>query len=108
MKSGSHADSSERGSPGALADDARLMPDEKGLTAGARLALTAACAVVVIIGMRITATVIAPVILAFVVTVAIAPVLGWFMRRGLSRMIAYALTLTVTLLAALFTIVLLS
>ena len=78
------------------------------MTAGARLALTAACAVVVIIGMRITAEVIAPVILAFVVTVAIAPVLGWFMRRGLSRMSAYALTLTVTLLAALFTVVLLS
>ena len=52
MKSGSHGDSSEQRSPGALADDARLMPDEKGMTAGARLALTAACAVVVIIGMR--------------------------------------------------------
>ncbi len=118
MKSGSHGDPGERepsgapeeGSPGAQAPaaDARLMPDERGMTAGARLALTAACAVVVIIGMRITAEVIAPVILAFVVTVAIAPVLGWFMRRGLSRMSAYALTLTVTLLAALFTVVLLS
>ncbi|HET6476197.1 MAG TPA: AI-2E family transporter [Thermoleophilia bacterium] len=107
MKSGSHTDSSERGSPDTLADDARLMADEKGLTAGTRLALTAACAVVVIIGMRITATVIAPVILAFVVTVAIAPVLGWFMRRGLSRMSAYALTLTITLLSAVFIIVLL-
>ena len=107
MKSGSHTDSSEQGSPGAPPDDARLMPDEKGMTPGARLALTAACAVVVIIGMRITATVIAPVILAFVVTVAISPVLGWFMRRGLSRMTAYAVTLTITLLSAVFIIVLL-
>ena len=121
MKSGSHGDPSEQGSldaPGkgslgarsgaqATAGVAPPRADASGLTAGARLALTAACAVVVIIGMRITADVIAPVILAFVVTVAIAPVVGWFMRRGLSRMTAYAVTLTVTLLSAVFIIVLL-
>ncbi len=93
--------------PSAAADTLRRSA-EGALLPGARMALVAACAVIVIIGMKLGAAVVAPVILAFVVTVAISPFMEWLRRKGLSTTTAYVVTLVVTALAGLFIIIALS
>ena len=86
-------------SPGtAVAVDTMRRSAEGALLPGTRMALVAACAVIVILGMKLGAAVVAPVILAFVVTVAISPFMEWLRRKGLSTMTAYVVTLVVTAL----------
>ena len=88
-------------------DDAvpRLAPPGPfGGSASMRLVLVAACAVIIILGMRMAAEVVTPIVTAVVITVAISPLLAWQVRKGVPTAVAFITTVVVTLVGALFII----
>jgi predicted PurR-regulated permease PerM len=61
-----------------------------------RLVLVAASVVVIIVGMKMMASIIAPVILSLVITIAISPLMSWQIRKGVPNAVAFITTLIVT------------
>ncbi len=74
------------------------MSDDQDPWAGTRMMVALAGAVVLLLGMRAAADVVAPIVLALVVAVGIAPAIGWLMRRGLKTSAAFGITVTVTVI----------
>ena len=70
-----------------------------GLTPSLRLLLSLAAAAVVLMFMRYAASVINPLLLALVITMAVSPLLHWLVRKGLPLWAAWLLTVFVTLAA---------
>ncbi|MGZ4199525.1 MAG: AI-2E family transporter [Thermoleophilia bacterium] len=68
-----------------------------GLTPSLRLLLSLAAAAVVLIFMRFAASVINPLLLALVITMAVSPLLHRLVRRGLPLWLAWLITVVVTL-----------
>jgi AI-2 transport protein TqsA len=58
-----------------------------------RLVLVAASVVVIIFGMKQAASVVTPVLLSLVITMAITPLLTWQVRKGVNRSVAFLTTL---------------
>jgi len=61
-----------------------------------RLVLVAASVIVIIIGMKLTASIVCPVILSLVITLAISPLLSWQVRKGVPNSVAFVTTLVAT------------
>jgi len=68
-----------------------------GLTPSLRLLLTLAAAAVVLVFMRFAASVINPLFLALVITMAVSPLLHVLVRKGLPLWLAWLITVVVTL-----------
>jgi predicted PurR-regulated permease PerM len=68
-----------------------------GLTPSLRLLLSLAAAAVVLVFMRSAATIINPLLLALVITMAVSPLLHWLVRKGLPLWLAWLITVVVTL-----------
>jgi predicted PurR-regulated permease PerM len=83
--------------------DAVVSPQEDvaagvpGLTPSLRLLLSLAAAAVVLVFMRSAASVINPLLLALVITMAVSPLLHALVRRGLPLWLAWLITVVVTL-----------
>ncbi len=103
-------DTSAAGPPasGAVPSDAHLVTDGQDPWAGTRMMVALAGAVVLLLGMRAAADVVAPIVLALVVAVGIAPAIGWLQRKGLGTGVAFGITVTVTVIAEIAIILLLS
>jgi AI-2 transport protein TqsA len=71
-----------------------------------RLLITAAAVAVILIFMRMTASVLVPVLLALVITMAVSPFLNWLIRHHFPPIIAWLLTVIVTTAAVVFVFVL--
>ena len=71
----------------------------RGLTPSLRLLLSLAAAAIVLIFMRFAASVINPLLLALVITMAVSPLLDWLVRRGLPLWLSWLITVVVTLVA---------
>lgn len=76
--------------------------------AGTRLILALAASVVVIIGLRAGSSVVAPLLLAFVIAVAIAPAIRWLEGKGMRTSAALTTTVVVTVVVEIAIILLLS
>lgn len=61
-----------------------------------RVILVAAAAVVILIGMRIAADVVTPVLTALVITVALSPILAWQVRHRVPTGVAFMTTVVVS------------
>ena len=68
-----------------------------GLTPSLRLLLSLAAAAVVLVFMRFASSVINPLLLALVITMAVSPLLHTLVRRGLPLWLAWLITVVVTL-----------
>jgi predicted PurR-regulated permease PerM len=76
-----------------------------GLPPSLRLLLSLAAAAVLLLSMRVAASVINPLLLALVITMAVSPLLSALVRRGLPPWIAWLITVAVTIAAAVAVIV---
>jgi len=81
-----------------------VAPGSFGGSASMRLVIVTACAVIIILGMRMAAEVVTPIVTAVVITVAISPLLAWQVRKGVPTTVAFITTVLVTLVGALFII----
>ena len=70
-----------------------------GLTPSLRLLLSLAAAAIVLVFMRVAASVINPLFLALVITMAVSPLLHLLVRKGLPLWLAWLVTVVVTLAA---------
>jgi predicted PurR-regulated permease PerM len=90
----------DRGSAGDGGPDrADAAPGALGLTPSLRLLLGLAAVAVVLVFMRTASTIINPVLLAVVVTMAVSPLLHALVRRGVPLWAAWLITVVVTLVA---------
>lgn len=76
--------------------------DRPGLLPGARMALVSASTIVILLGIRAASSIVAPIILALVLTFALSSILGWLERRGVSTKLAYTITLVGSFLVGSF------
>ncbi len=70
-----------------------------GITPSLRLLLGLAAVAIVLVFMRSAATIINPLLLAVVVTMAVSPLLHWLVRKGFPLWAAWLITVVVTLVA---------
>jgi AI-2 transport protein TqsA len=80
--------------------------DRRGLPPALQLLLGLAAAVVILLGMRVAADVIVPLLLALVVTMAVMPLLTLLTRHRVPRWLAYLITVIVTFAAIAFVVLL--
>jgi AI-2 transport protein TqsA len=85
------------GDPGAAPIDAPADGASLGLTPSLRLLLSLAAAAIVLLFMRSASSVINPLLLALVITMAVSPLLHALVRRGLPLWLAWLITVVVTL-----------
>ena len=96
------------GSGGAVPHDTRLVTDDNDPWSGTRVMVALVGAVVLLLGMRAGAEIVAPIVLSLVVAVGVAPAIGWLVRRGLGTTMAFSITVIVTVVLELAIIILLS
>jgi AI-2 transport protein TqsA len=80
--------------------------DRRGLPPALQLLLGLAAAVIILLGMRIAAGVIVPLLLATVVTMAVLPLLEFLTRHRMPRWLAYLVTVIVIFAAIAFVVML--
>lgn len=76
--------------------------------ASTRVIIAAAAAVVILIGMRIAADVVTPVLTALVITVALSPILAWQVRHRMPTGVAFITTVAVSAIAGVLTMALMT
>lgn len=76
-----------------------------GVTPALRLLLTLAAGAILLLALRLAASIVDPIVLALVVTVAVSPLLTGLIRRGVPAWLAWLLTVIVTLAAVAFVVV---
>ncbi len=85
--------------PGVPGSEAALGGASLGLTPSLRLLLSLAAGAIVLVFMRSAASVINPLLLAVVITMAVSPLLHLLVRKGLPLWLAWLITVVVTLVA---------
>lgn len=98
-------------SPPPIADAPRvasLASGSRDAWSGTRTMVALVGAAVLLLAMKAAAGVVAPIVLALVVAVGIAPVIGWLIRKGLRANVAFAVTVTVTVIVEIVVILVLS
>lgn len=75
-----------------------------GLSPAFRMAIAAACVVIVVGGVRIAAPIVNPILLALVIALMITPLLRWFVARGLPFWLALVLVTVIVFSSGLATI----
>lgn len=114
---GAMAEAADAGSPPPAHDPVETAAEAPGfgsVATGAlyapstRLVLVAASVIVIIIGMKIAASIITPVILSLVITIAIAPLLSWQVRKGVPSGVAFMTTLIVSGVAGILIVLLMA
>ena len=78
----------------------------RGFSPLQRLLVTTAAVVIVLLFMRLAAGAIVPILLALVVTMAVAPFLRWLMHHGLPPWLAWLITVVLTTAVVVFVFVL--
>jgi len=76
-----------------------------GVTPALRLLLTLAASAVLLLALRAAASIVDPILLALVITVAVSPLLTGMIRHGVPAWLAWLLTVIVTLAAVAFVVV---
>lgn len=80
-------------------DRENLVAGPPGLTPSLRLLLSLAAAAIVLVFMRSAASIINPLLLALVITVAVSPLLHALVRKGVPPWAAWLITVVLTLIA---------
>ncbi len=96
-RGGASPGSSGAGDPGALPGDDQRDGGSLGLTPSLRFLLSLAAAAIVLVFMRSAASVINPLLLALVITMAVSPLLHALVRKGLPLWLAWLTTVVATL-----------
>jgi AI-2 transport protein TqsA len=99
-------DQSASGLPVSAVEAPLTRQDAGRLSPSLRLLLGLAAVAIVLLAMRVAAPVIVPLLLALVITMAVAPLLRILMRHGVPRWLAWLATVVVTVVAVAFVIVL--
>lgn len=90
-------------SPGSASNQDLLAAAPDGrFTATQRLLITLAAIGITLVALRTAASVITPVLLALVITMAVAPFLHWLIKRGLPPWVAWLVTVVLTVAAVVF------
>jgi predicted PurR-regulated permease PerM len=76
-----------------------------GVTPALRLLLALAAGAILLLALRVAASIVDPIVLALVVTVAVSPLLTGLIRRGVPAWLAWLITVIVTLAAVAFVVV---
>ena len=88
--------------------DTHLVSDPNDSWAGTRMMIALVGAVVLLLAMKSAASVVAPIVLALVVAVGVAPAIGWLERRGVGTSMAFAVTVIAMVVLEIALVILLS